>query len=279
MGWALTPQSREAKHPTQNAQGIKTQTNNQQQSGKPSASEPVAPDNPKPADGEGASKTSADKEQPVRVAQPIAITTAPDKATWLFNGLLILVGFLQAWILFGTLGVVRQQAKAADDSLALSRDTAQRQLRAYVCVSAAKIEFKQPDRPEIEIRIKNSGTTPAYNARWWTGVAMGEYPLDKSLSPPPEDVGRGVSVIPPGGEGMMLFQWKPAIPAASLPILGSPKATLYIYGRITYTDAFEKNWETNFRLLHGGPEGIRLTLINGVQTGRLKPDAEGNTAT
>jgi hypothetical protein len=69
------------------------------------------------------------------------------------------------------------------------------------------------------------------------------------------------------------------IPAFLLPILGTPQATLYVYGEITYRDAFKDERLTNFRMIYGGPEPPSLVVKGGVNTARLKADSEGNTAT
>jgi len=191
----------------------------------------------------------------------------------------VLVGGLQVWILFGTLGVVRQQAKAAEDSLTLSRDTAQRQLRAYVCVFAANIAFKKLDQPDIEVHMKNCGLTPAYNVRSWIGLDVATHPLGKELMPPPEGFQMSSSTVAPGGHEIMPVVWKRSIPPAFLPVLGTPQATIYVFGRTTYLDIFGNEWYTDYRLIHGGPEPVKLESKDGIMVGKLRTDTSGNKAT
>src|SRR5271157_3925341 len=276
---ASSPQPGEAKHPGKHTEQV-MQTNPNQQGGNTSAAIPVVPSSPKSTDAEGTQKATPDKEQLVRIAKRVAVTTEPDYATWVFSGLLVIVGFLQAWILLGTLGVVRQQAKAAEDSLTLSRDTVQRQLRAYVCMSGAHIDFKQPDRPDIQVYIKNCGQTPAYNVRSWIGLNVSKYPLTMQLQSPPEGFQMSKSTLPPGGHEIMPAVWSCSIPPSLLPVLGTPEATIYVFGRTVYVDIFGKEWHTDYRLVHGGPEPVRLEKNkDGIMTAKLKPDTEGNEAT
>jgi len=179
-----------------------------------------------------------------------------------------------------TLDQVKAQAIAAKDSLDLSRDTAQRQLRAYVRVYAANIEFRVPDRPVIEVHFKNCGATPAYRVRTWIGLGLGEWPLNKALPAPPEGFQGSRSVLAPGGQEIMPAVWKQPIPAPLLPFLGTRQATVYVFGRTEYIDTFKNAWYTEFRLLHGGPEPVKLDANkDGILVGKLKPDQEGNEAT
>ena len=77
----------------------------------------------------------------------------------------------------------------------------------------------------------------------------------------------------------MVIERKPPISQHILNVLGTPQATLYIYGKVTYKDAFGNEQYTNYRLIHGGAEAVRLKNKNGIPTGLLKPDTSGNDAT
>jgi hypothetical protein len=180
------------------------------------------------------------------------------------EGWAVIVGLL-------TLGAVCYQAL-------LSRDTARRQLRAYVCVSGATIAFRQLDAPDIKVDMRNGGLTPAYEMRYWIGISIGSYPLNQPLPSPPVDFQTGASVMPPSGVEFMPAQWSHPIPIGILSELGTPKRTLYVHGKATYMDAFGKKRFTEFRLMFGGPEQVGLEERDGALSGRLKPDTEGNRA-
>src|ERR1017187_2381187 len=98
--WAPAPQPEETEGSARTAQNVKQQADHKQQQGDSLTARPAVPAS---LDGEGSQITTQNKEKPVRIAQPIAITTKPDYATWVFSALLVAVGALQVWLLRGTL--------------------------------------------------------------------------------------------------------------------------------------------------------------------------------
>jgi hypothetical protein len=86
----------------------------------------------------------------------------------------------------------KSSASAASDSAlavttqnALLRDTAQRQLRAYICVTGGLLKFLRPEVPEVQIHLKNAGQTPAYDVRGWIHMWIEAYPLTVDLPEAP----------------------------------------------------------------------------------------------
>jgi len=226
------------------------------------------------------SNTNTEETVLIPEVAPVPIKDRWDKASVILAGCLVIIGGFGVIYAIKTLDQVKAQAIAAKDSLDLSRDTAQRQLRAYVRVYAANIEFRVPDRPVIEVHFKNCGATPAYRVRTWIGLGLGEWPLNKALPAPPEGFQGSRSVLAPGGQEIMPAVWKQPIPAPLLPFLGTRQATVYVFGRTEYIDTFKNAWYTEFRLLHGGPEPVKLDANkDGILVGKLKPDQEGNEAT
>lgn len=106
--FALLPQS-----PSQGTKSIQQQTN----SGKKVSSSPTAvpelPTSQSTPNKQGTREANADEDEPVRVAQPIAITSRPDYAAWVFSFFLVVVGALQVWLLCRTMAFVRTQAHEA----------------------------------------------------------------------------------------------------------------------------------------------------------------------
>jgi hypothetical protein len=160
----------------------------------------------------------------------------------------------------------------------VSRDTARRQLRAYVCVTSGEIAFVNPNEPTIEIRLKNCGLTPAYAVKMWVGLIITAHPLSVDLDRPPAGFTMNQSVLAPEGIELMHPIFDKPIPPFLLATLGSPQTTLYVYGQITYKDAFKRARFTDFRMLYGGPEHPKLSFVNGTTTARLKADNAGNDA-
>jgi hypothetical protein len=235
------------------------------------------------------------------------------KLTW-FTGILAGVGVLQLVVMFLTWWIYRRQAhemrrqrhemrrqrhvmyrqwkamraqlgqmesagKQTDQLIETMRDTAMRELRAYVCMSEAMIEFRQERAPEVQVHIKNCGKTPAYDVEMWIGVALGQYPGPLTLPPPPEGFRKSKSLLAPGEKPHAIVFRHSVIPEDQMPIFGTSELTMFVYGEITYRDAFGKQRITRYRLMYGGIEPMRLRdKGGGIAAGFLKPDTIGNEA-
>lgn len=169
------------------------------------------------------------------------------------------------------------QSTAARDSLDLSRDTAKKQLRAYVCVDSAVVTFPQPDVPKAQVHFRNSGQTPAYDCWGWINTWFAEHPLNEALPSPPSDFKMATEVLAPGRTSIFIAPSKPPLATQWLALLGTPKLTLYVYGEVHYREAFGGQQSTEYRLICGGPEGIEK--VPGKEEWRLMADIEGNKAT
>jgi hypothetical protein len=146
----------------------------------------------------------------------------------------------------------------------LAKDTAQRQLRAYV----SAIVEKHPDLdgsspPEVGMVFKNNGQTPAYKVEARFVVYLGREQLSES------DIGetkalldklrKSASILFPGQE----FRTS-SVPGIGIPLTSDDKAevamgarVLWVVGEVTYVDAFGYDHFTRFRLYMGGINEIR----------------------
>ena len=160
VAWALPPQPG-AKASKQ----VKQQANDSEHVGKPLAAEPVLPPSPDTANTDSASKADTDKERPVRIAGPVAITTKTDYPTLIFSVLLVVVGFLQTWLLFGTLKATRDNAEAAKDNAAAARLNAEVLMEgsaAHLALAPINMaEIRAGVIPQVDIGLLNKGATPA----------------------------------------------------------------------------------------------------------------------
>lgn len=172
-----------------------------------------------------------------------------------------------------------EAGKQTERIITRMNDTAVRELRAYVCLSAAQIAFKKMDSPEIEIHMKNCGQTPAYDVHWWMNVWIAPHPLSEVLPEPSEDFQMGKAILPPGGHNILFGTLKYPIQPQYSQFVGTPMGTIYAYGTVTYKDTFGNKWHTDYRMMFGGAQGVILKNKNGIPTGPLKPDREGNDAT
>jgi hypothetical protein len=192
-----------------------------------------------------------------------------------------------AWAIILTLIAITAQtketakaAKATEDSVIAVKETAKRQLRAYVCINSAFLKFPDQALPRAIVIIKNCGQTPAYDVKGWCGCVWDKYPSTKIMNPTDEAINSPVSVLGPD----VTVSWgttpRDRVPQEFWPIMGTPNFILYVTGEITYRDAFGDPHYTRYRLLLGGPnhKPLVITENDGTEAWTLSPDVEGNDA-
>jgi hypothetical protein len=153
----------------------------------------------------------------------------------------------------------------------ISVDTEQRQLRAYVMIqSEMELAISDTNIIAVLLKVKNFGLTPAFKVKHWTCLATRDFVIkDASIIEPTDlpdwdDTKLGAGVVPPGDnfnvtdvhfcDGQKLIA--PVLsPEDHKAIIGNTKA-LYLYGAITYEDAFGKPHFTKFRLFATGKFGL-----------------------
>jgi hypothetical protein len=278
--------------------GESTQQKTKNDQSTPTPTAPTVDANASPqskANGGGIPAENAPQSIKVAEFPPVTVTKDwTDRAYWTFNGFLVIVGFLQVWLLFRTLKTTNRQADIAEAQKAqiiLSgeqteriinqmKDTTQKQLRAYLGVSECCLKLEPPNIPEGQVSIKNFGQTPARKVRQWIGIAIFPQPLVGQLPEPPEGMQTSVSIISPGSHHINVAPVKVPIRACDLPSLYTPEHSVYVYGRVAYEDIFENEWSTNYRFFCGGPDGLRTKEDSrGVLLGLMQPDSEGNYQT
>src|ERR1700674_386206 len=176
-----------------------------------------------------------------------------------------------------TATAAKVSADVSQKTLVLAGETAQKQLRAYVCVDSAVVKFPQPDVPEAQVSFKNCGQTPAYDFRGWIHTWFCEHPLKDALPPASNALRKGTEVLPPGRKSIFVANKKPPLPPQWLALLGTVKFTFYIYGEVYYRDAFGKEQWTKYRLIYGGLGGPPRKVPD-KEEWLVGPDTEGNEA-
>jgi len=203
-------------------------------------------------------------------AQPDAAKDSQQSPSWFWGPIretwpLVMVGLLAIAAAWATYGIMR--------------DTARRQLRAYVHVKEGLLKFSG-STVEGQIHIQNFGQTPAYDVRHWIYVCVERWPLATVLPQPPEDFQMSKGILAPSGKHIMVGQLDDDSPAPELTLGQNPTRTVYVYGRITYKDAFGDDKYTEYRLTYGGRQaGRKFIDTNHVLCGRLQDDFDGNKAT
>jgi hypothetical protein len=169
-----------------------------------------------------------------------------------------------AWAIILTLFVIGEQtretakaAKATEASVEAGKDTAKRQLRAYVTVIIGDAVFQERRDEDkggdlmFECRplLVNNGQTPARKIRFKARAAILPVPLPKEIHLPEEpDEGIGDSILGPQQNANMfaLVDGFRADDEAESLKKGVGAKGLYVWGRITYEDVFGESHFTRF---------------------------------
>jgi hypothetical protein len=234
-------------------------------------------------------------ENSVVISRPVAVTVAPvkrdwvDFGIWIFDLLLVVVGVLQWRVLkkqselmgdhAGHLKELADETQSNVDALKaqseLLQDSAQRDLRAYLGVANVYLTYADSPVPKGQVAISNFGKTPAYKVRQWIGIAIGPYPLAAELTKCPYE--GSVSIISPTVQHQGVVPIKKPIPPGMT--IGTMENTVYVYGQVTYEDAFGHTRNTSYRYIYGGSEGASVFRNDkGVLFGVMKTDVAGNEA-
>jgi hypothetical protein len=166
----------------------------------------------------------------------------------------------------------KQSAEVADLTVKQMEATAERQLRAYVFVIETKIlAFEVGKIIDIELTVKNTGQTPAYDLTTTSIPQINSYPTPIGL---PElnwngemsnvNMGPNTIIYPRSITKEVLSQeWLDAIKGGN--------SAYYLVGEIKYFDAFKRDRSTQFRLML-----TRRAIERGTKSLEISPD--GNKA-
>ena len=174
----------------------------------------------------------------------------------------------------------------------VTKDTARRQLRAYVLVERGiignvanpipgpgeKIEtvariLLPTAGPSAQITIKNTGQTPAYELVHWGRICIQEFPLTSQLPPMPTPEAKFWTVMGPGIAEVKTLRLPKALDSNQIQGLRDGTMAIYCHGEVVYRDAFKKKRVTKYRCMYSAVGGII-----GVNTDLTYCD-DGNTAT
>jgi hypothetical protein len=117
--------------------------------------------------------------------------------------------------------------------------TAERQLRAYMCLYGGSIRLIQvggQDFIEGYVTLKNFGQTPAYDHSCWVRIDV------RPASHPPFDVlatGLTKAIVAPDGEANLPVHWGP-VSAQDLADIRSEAKRIFVWGGADYIDAFRR---------------------------------------
>jgi hypothetical protein len=142
-----------------------------------------------------------------------------------------------------------RSAKAMEDTVAHMKDTAERDLRAYLTLPVITVSDPatwQPDGFHATGTIRNAGRTPAFRVRISSRIAIGLSPTEawKGL-PTPDDAFGPSGLLGPGESSTHQLQVQ-AVTAELYGRLRGGAHYLFLTGTIRYVDCFETERTTNF---------------------------------
>jgi hypothetical protein len=160
----------------------------------------------------------------------------------------------------------KEAADATRDSVNLAKDTAERQLRAYVYVLPPPQGIPNAVADGLQravVAVRNSGQTPAYQMQFRGNFGFGPYPAPTNPTFREGPYG-GAMVLNPATElttGAVISTEEKFSQADLDSIVDGKTRRLYIFGSVIYKDAFGKDRVTEFCFAYYG-KGPVLTSMD-----------------
>jgi hypothetical protein len=240
------------------------------------------------ADGNRPAKSNSDEQHAEDTQHTVGISKLPpvsvmkdwaDWGIWVFSALLVVVGGLQVWLLWGTLGAIRRQAEQMErqterlsESISVARDGAKAALlNAQAVINSERpwmlIELTPipgvPWTGFINFRAWNRGRTPAEITDYQSDFFF--HGIDEDFAPEPtfrplERLYR--EYISPGNSlSIYGFDLNGSMPPDQWQWMTKEKKRLYFKGRILYRDMItHEEHESRFCYWLSPAEGVGLLM-------------------
>jgi hypothetical protein len=144
-------------------------------------------------------------------------------------------------------------AEVAEQTVKTMEDTAVRQLRAYVGLSTSEMSALSPGQPlAVELRIRNTGQTPAYNVSCYFRMQFAPYPFPREWMEELPIGPRVASTLAANAEFMTEQRFHRALAEAEIAAIHGGEAAVYVFGDVRYIDVFDKPRRTKFAVMYGG---------------------------
>lgn len=152
-----------------------------------------------------------------------------------------------------------------------AEDTAERQLRAYVSANPQTVHgFGSSQRISVDFSLQNHGQTPAFEIDHVFGMGVFANPLPEDFKFPPAN--RDVfnkSALFPRADMISWFNNDRILSSDEVRDIENDTDRFYIWGKITYRDAFGKLRHTNFSASAGGAQFAKS--VRATQSGAKDP--------
>lgn len=169
------------------------------------------------------------------------------------------VSILGIVLLFVTLRQNRRSMKIAlmgvrraNASVRVSRQTAERQLRAYLNYFNGRVmNFGKPGA-YVRAQVVNRGQTPAYEVRLRQSAVLAPLPLTEPLRHGPEKKLTNAGVLQPGDDFGLTVTVTPDLTEEQAKAVNDGAAAIYFFGEIEYRDAFGQFRWSRYRMMLRG---------------------------
>ena len=175
------------------------------------------------------------------------------------------VGGFGILLLVGTLLLTIKSTNAAIQANRIARESAERQLRAYVCVTVVRLRF-YGHRVRATTVVTNHGTTPAYALRTQSGLMLAPFPSDTPFEGW-NDSAEDESVAIVGPEQPSEDFNEIAITNDQHDALRAGDMALYAFGEYRYRDAFKRDRFIKYRFMVGGDTGFNTETMSACKEG------------
>ena len=176
----------------------------------------------------------------------------------LFTAILAITSIFGNWVIYKQLlemqssgedtkalvKAAQDSAKAAQDAVAVTKDTAQRQLRAYVVFDRVSLALKD-NKINGAIIFKNTGQTPAYQINLDSHFFFGDEGGSVTKLNPTEEV-NGTSKLTLGSNMTATVAFFVDV-SNYISTIRDPKKAIIIYGSVTYKDVFGQPHHLRFK--------------------------------
>ena len=149
-----------------------------------------------------------------------------------------------------------------------TRRSSERQLRAYVMVAAVhQTEIVPGTIPTTTVRVKNFGQTPAHNIRVIIGMGFARHPFTdmewySRTGEPAAKFGRSLG---PEDDIRVPIDLGGTLSAEKILAMEQGKWALWLNGKVSYTDVFDEDRETEFGMFTNKLTGMGAwAAIDGV---------------
>jgi hypothetical protein len=218
------------------------------------------------------SATNTAKENPTHPPERGFWNWITHDAAGFFTLWLVIVGGTQIGLFYWQLRLIRvaaddakkagiaagRAATATESAVELTRQTAERQLRAYVVITSAEPSFDGAGDLTVTIKITNCGQTPAYNVTASRDIRILDFP-NPQFSPIPET--RTPRFTLAKDQPMEIAPVLRNVAGISdIGALFDAGRAVYIFGEVIYEDIFKKRRRMPFHMICTGRESGRLVV-------------------